>query len=947
MGSSGELQAAALGSDAEAKLRAERAFREALENSIPAGMTGMDPDGRQFYVNPTFCRMVGWPQEELLGASIPFIYWPPEEIDAISKAFRAALSGSARPAGFDLRFQRKNGERFDVHVVIAPLNDRDGNVSGWLASVWEVTERKRAERRRAAEHETTRILGSAATLGDAAPAVLESVGSNLDWDAGAFWSINKTSGRLRCAEQWQKPGAGLSDFQAHCAGLEFSKDIGLPGRVWASCRPMWIPDVVYDANFPRARMAARAGLHGAFAFPILLGGEFHGVMEFFAREVRQPDEEVLRTARSLGAQIGQFMERKQAEEALRQSEQRYRTIVETANEGVWLIDREARTAYVNHRLTAMLGYTAEEMIGRTMLEFVFPEELQAARERIRSNLHGRPEQFDFRFRRKDGSELITLCCTSPMWDAEGKIIGALGMFSDVTDRRRAEEAAGRLAAIVECSDDAIISKSLDGTIQSWNSGAERIYGYAAAEVIGTRMLILVPQERGEEEALILQRLQRGERVDHFETVRVRKDGRQIHVSMTVSPILDTSGNITGASHVSRDITERKLFEQQLRETAKLESLGVLAGGVAHDFNNLLVGIMGNASLAMELLPPASQAATMIAGVLQASERAADLTRQLLAYSGKGRFVVQPIDLSALVRQIVSLLQSSVPKTVQLQLELEDEIPPVEADVAQIQQLVMNLVINGAEALGDAPGTVSVRTAARTLGPKEIDASEPEFGLRPGEYVCLQVQDDGCGMDEAVKARIFDPFFTTKFTGRGLGMAAALGIVRGHNGAITVDTAPGRGSTFTVLFPASQGQTVQESAAPPRELTGQGTILVVDDEDIVRRMAGATLERYGYTILLAADGREAIDVFRDAASRVTLVLLDLTMPRMSGEETLRQLKEIRDDIPVVLSSGFSEAEAVRRFTGCGLAGFLQKPYTAERLAGKVRQVAADSRASSGP
>ena len=300
----------------------------------------------------------------------------------------------------------------------------------------------------------------------------------------------------------------------------------------------------------------------------------------------------------------------------------------------------------------------------------------------------------------------------------------------------------------------------------------------------------------------------------FETERVRKDGVHIQVSLTISPIRDRAGNVIAASHSGRDISERKRVEEKLQQTQKLESLGILAGGIAHDFNNLLTGILGNASLILEVLPPRSPARDLAESVIQAAERAAHLTRQMLAYSGRGRFLIQPMNCSQQVREITALIAASIPKNVQVRLDLADDLPLIEADTGQFQQLVMNLVINGAEAVGDARGAVTISTGVEQIEAADIAGITFAADLKPGRYVSLEVRDTGCGMDPATLARIFDPFFTTKFTGRGLGLAAVLGIVRGHMGAVNVRTAPGRGTTFQVLFPVAAAQKIEPQARAP-------------------------------------------------------------------------------------------------------------------------------------
>jgi PAS domain S-box-containing protein len=516
---------------------------------------------------------------------------------------------------------------------------------------------------------------------------------------------------------------------------------------------------------------------------------------------------------------------------------------------------------------------------------------------------------------------------------------------DITARQKNEEELSRLAAIVEASEDAIISLAVDGTVLTWNRGAERIYGYSAQEIIGNISVARLPDVAdGTEERL--ESLRRGESFRNFQTRRRRKDGRLIWISITASPIRDRHGEVVAISSTARDITEIKALEEQLRQAAKLESLGVLAGGIAHDFNNLLVGILGNASLMKTTVPATSPAQPMLDDVINAGERAAVLTRQLLAYSGKGKFVIQLVDISELVRDMTKLVQASVPKTLTLRLRLAPDLPPVVGDIAQLQQLVMNLVINADEAIGNNPGLVTITTGEQQMVDREPRGSTVGGDrVAPGRYVFFEVEDNGAGMDEATIGKIFDPFFTTKLMGRGLGLSAALGIVRGHEGFMQVASSPGLGTTFRVLFPASQDRIVPPPVREMKEdLTGSGVILLVDDEEVVRRTAAAMLARLGYTILEAANGQEAIEVFQGNLSRIMLVILDLSMPVMGGEESLKRLKSIKPDVPVVLSSGYSETEAARRFRSTGAASFLQKPYTAQHLAELVKAALNGARGS---
>ena len=386
--------------------------------------------------------------------------------------------------------------------------------------------------------------------------------------------------------------------------------------------------------------------------------------------------------------------------------------------------------------------------------------------------------------------------------------------------------------------------------------------------------------------------------------------------------------------------ERRELEEQLRSAQKLESLGLLAGGVAHDFNNLLTGILGGASLALDLTPADAPTAEMLRNVIRAGERAADLTRQLLAYAGKGKFVVEPVNLSALVRESRDLIRSAAPRNVSLEVELQDDIPMVEADATQIQQLVMNLILNAAEATSDRSGEVRIATGVCAIAPGETVTQYRPDPPQPGSYVTLRVSDDGPGMNENVKAQIFDPFFTTKFTGRGLGLSAALGIVRSHHGAICVESAEGEGSTFTVLLPALASTPARIEPAKPAgqmQTAESAAILVIDDEDVVRRAARVALEHFGYTVFEASSGRDGADLFTRLHDRISAVLLDLTMPRMDGREVWRYIRRIRADMKIIISSGFEESEAMKPFLDDPSLTFLKKPYTAARIVSKIREV----------
>jgi len=393
-------------------------------------------------------------------------------------------------------------------------------------------------------------------------------------------------------------------------------------------------------------------------------------------------------------------------------------------------------------------------------------------------------------------------------------------------------------------------------------------------------------------------------------------------------------------HFAFDVTERRRaeeekrnLERQVQQAQKLESLGVLAGGIAHDFNNILMAVLGHAELALEEISPMSAARGNLTEITTATRRAADLCRQMLAYAGKASFALERVGLRDLVEEMAHLLKTAISKKAILNLNLERGLPPIQADPSQIRQIVMNLLINASEAIGDRSGVITVSVGATRCDGEYLRKTELREALTPGLYVHLEVTDTGGGMDARTRSRIFEPFFSTKFTGRGLGLAAVLGIVRAHKGALKVYSEPGKGTTFKILFPALTGGEEATRSPEPSSLAdwqGQGTILLVDDEESLIALGARMLEHLGITVLTAADGLQAVELYRERGKEIDLVLMDLTMPHMDGAEAFGELRRLNPDVCVVLASGYSHEDVASRFAGKGLDGVLQKPYTLAKL-----------------
>jgi PAS domain S-box-containing protein len=534
----------------------------------------------------------------------------------------------------------------------------------------------------------------------------------------------------------------------------------------------------------------------------------------------------------------------------------------------------------------------------------------------------------------------------------GHELGRLGsainlMLHDLEHAQRLREAGyERYERLVELAQEGIVAVDEEERITFVNPALAAALGYEAGELLGRSMLTLADASSPGATHRKTEKQQSG-RTSNYELVLRAKDGSRRDFLCAESPMFDAAGRPEGTLQVLTDITERKRTEQALAYGQKMESLALLTGGIAHDFNNLLVGIMGNAGLAIQELAPASLARKPVEDILRASQRAAELTRQMLAYSGRGQFIIEPLDLSALVSEMAQLLSAAIPKNVVLEYHLADDLPSVEGDAVQIRQVVMNLLLNAAESVGKQSGTVRLATGTVHADRDYLRAAFVDDELAVGDYVFLEVTDTGCGMDKETIARIFDPFFTTKFAGRGLGLAAVLGVVRAHRGSIHVYSEVGSGATFKVLLPVStRAPQPRAEVAEAPDWRGEGTVLVIDDEPAVRIVAKRTLEQRGFTVLLGTDGVKGVALFRAHLGEVALVLLDMTMPRMSGAETYEQLRAISTEVPVILSSGYSEQDAVARFGASGLAGFLQKPYAPVDLSAKVREVLAIETAKGG-
>lgn len=643
------------------------------------------------------------------------------------------------------------------------------------------------------------------------------------------------------------------------------------------------------------------------------------------------------------------------ESAAHECEYRFRTLADFVYDWEYWIGPDGSQVYVSPSCERITGYCRQAFYDRPSLleEIVHPDD----RDRARGLVFGRPDAndaafLDFRIIDANGQEHWLAHVSQPVYDNDGNWAGRRASNRDVTDQKRAEESVQELTqwrdALLDSGSVLVSVQDLEGRFLAWNNGAERITEYPREEVLGSSSLLdelyAEPADRERARSVLL-KAARGESTANLQFEIHTKSGRTRSLACFSRTLHGADGAPAGAITIGVDITrqkqselDRRQLEAQIQQTQKRESLAVMAGGIAHDFNNLLMGILGNASIVLEELPEDARIRKNVAQIEKTARRAAELIRQMLAYSGKGRFVIETLNLNIVLQDMQPLLGSAVSKKAEIVFDLAPNLPHMEGDAAQLRQLVMNLAMNASEALEDKPGAITMRTGTMYCSKAYLGSTYLDEERAEGDYVYFEISDTGCGMAEETLAMLFDPFFSTKFTGRGLGMAAALGIIHGHRGAVKVDSKQGKGTTVRVLFPC--GHAVRPGLPRAGAAAAQGkprsTVLVIDDEEAARLVAQEMLERSGYRVIVASDGCEGLQQYQKTPRAIDVVLLDLTMPHLDGEETFHRLRAIRPDARVVLTSGYDEHEVARRFHGLGLAGFLQKPYTPAELRARIAE-----------
>ncbi len=629
----------------------------------------------------------------------------------------------------------------------------------------------------------------------------------------------------------------------------------------------------------------------------------------------------------------------------------YKNVLNRSTDAIFQYDRVGKLEAANNGFEKLIVQPVEQVIGHSILEYIEPDDYkllmlnQNSKQRI-------SRSYDLRFVRSDGEVRTTLINELPLFRRD-RFEGVQAIATDITNRKRMEEKLLRLAVVVEQSADMVMITDTEGRIQYVNPAFERVTQFSAQEAIGNTPRIVKSEKQSPEFYKDLwENIQQGN-VWKGHLINKKKDGAFYEEECTISPLFDEAGNITNFVALKRDVTKELSLERQLQQAQKMEAVGQLAGGIAHDFNNILTGIMGNLSLAdkkaneeiRDYLVRANEAAT----------RASKLVRQLLVFSRKSQFKLHPISLNRIVEETVQLIRQTIDRRIGIETRLADDLPLIQADITQLNRVIMNLCINGRDAIqsvldGETQPERQQDRFFLSLETKTEVLTRPlhnSFGnLAPGHYVILSISDNGAGMDLETQKHIFEPFFTTKKfqNGTGLGLASSYGVIKQHKGLIQFFSTVGKGTTFTIYFPTTEKHEKESLAIPaqsqPKEehkTEVSKTILLVDDEEVIRDFVKAILRQDGYTILEAKDGQETLDVYQNQENEIDLIILDLSLPQLSGREVLKRIRSQNKRVKVLISSGYSEDQDFEALNALGIEGFLAKPYKHTLLEETVEKI----------
>jgi PAS domain S-box-containing protein len=624
--------------------------------------------------------------------------------------------------------------------------------------------------------------------------------------------------------------------------------------------------------------------------------------------------------------------RTDTENRLEESEGQLRELAAHIHLALWVIDpRKDKVLYISPGYEKIWGRSGQSLIDdrRSYLEGIHPLDQEMVNHEDAAMFDTGQIDVECRVLRPDGSMPWVWIRGYAVRNDQGQTVRVVCIAEDVTQRKLSQDDQGRLAAIVECSDDAVVSSTLEGVVITWNRGAERLYGYTAEEMIGQNIRLLYATENSEEFLRVQETVVNGERIPSYDTKRLQKNGTSIAVSVSISPIRVKNGEIVGASNIAHDITRVKQLEAQFRQAQKMEAVGTLAGGVAHDFNNLLTIISGYSELLLSKMPPTDSKRAALTAIHNAGERAASLTQQLLAFSRKTVLAPKILDLNEVVKETESMLRRLIGEDILLRFLPDPGIHRIQVDPGLLGQVLMNLAVNSRDAMPQG-GNLTIETCNSVI---EEAYCQDHAGAKPGKFVQLTMTDTGSGMTPQIKARVFEPFFTTKGVGQGtgLGLAVVYGIIKQSDGYIEVNSEPGAGTCFKLYFQSVDREADNRAADPVASIVHHGTetVLLVEDEDGVRGIALLALQMHGYTVLTARDGKDALRVVGKHEGNIDMLVTDVVMPGMNGQEVAHTLVPMFPRMKTLFISGYTDDAIIRNGLVQEQIDFLQKPFGRNR------------------
>jgi len=928
----------------------EERFRQ-LFRIAAVPMAFVDKDGVVVDLNDRFVQTFGYTQEDVptLEAWWQKAYPDPGYrqwvIDNWSTGVQQALKNNIDIQPNEYRVTCKDGTVRTIVISGAVLGD------DFLAVFFDITERKLADEELRRTNRALRTLSQCSqilvrareekeVLQDFCRIITGDGGYRMAWVGFAEHDEAKS---VRPVAQMGFEEGYLA--AANITWADTARGKGPTGTAIQTGRTVTALDLLTNPDYtPWRDEATKRGYASSIAIPLKSDGQVLGALNIYASEIdafNEVEVELLeKVAQTLAYGIIALRAEKnrtQAEEALQRSEDQFRAAFENAPEGMALLDLKRRFLKVNPRLCEMLGYSEQELLGNSFNRFTHPDDRQGGRDRWREFLAGdlSVKRAEKRYIHKNGQVVWVVVSNSAISNSQGEVKYILAHIYDITDRKQAEEKLAQTArqwqTTFDSANDAIWIFDKQQRVLRANKTAEMMFHRSQEEMVGRHCWEIV---HGTTEPIPECPLKRAKVSLHRETMELRIGDSWFAV--VVDPILDENGQYAGAVHIVSDITERRRLESQLHQSQKMEAVGTLAGGIAHDFNNILAAIMGYTEIGLAEAEEGKSNRAELQGVLQAATRAKKLVQQILTFSRRAEHSLKPIDINEAVVSAGNLLKQTLPRMIEIQMDLSVELPPAMGNPYQIEQILMNLGTNARDAMPDG-GTLTIATSQRRVkGVACLACAQPI----DGDYVIITVSDTGVGMTEEELARVFEPFYTTKEVGKGtgLGLSAIFGIVGSHGGHITCASEPGKGTTFNIyLPPVAQAGEQPKRAATKSAAGGNETILVVDDEQSILDIAARQLTKSGYKTLTAISGEKALEVYKDRADEIALVILDLSMPGMGGHKCLRELRSLAPELKVIVATGYSRDGDLNKSASSVATALLSKPFSKNELLKTVRKV----------